>query len=331
MNKKTLAIGGAFLAVFLLFILLSYSFFIDSKINKNLEIKIDQGDSRVEIIDNLSKKLGLNALEKNYIKIFYFLNRAKIEAGSYTFKPETKFLTLLTGFNGANTQIKVTFLEGARIEENALVLKNLLGVDFAKEYYQKALSNIGYLYPDTYFVDSKTTPDNLIAKQIETFEAKTKNAFFQSNSKLSKEEIVNFASIVEREERNSENRKVVAGILIKRYLGNMSIDADATTQYGIGLKNYTPFVEKCLDGTCIKPIFWSNKITDKDLENTDGYNTRKVLGLPKTPISNPSLDSIEAVISPKDSPYYFYLHDSTGKTYFAKTYEEHVANIAKYL
>ncbi|MDP3994889.1 MAG: endolytic transglycosylase MltG [bacterium] len=59
--------------------------------------------------------------------------------------------------------------------------------------------------------------------------------------------------------------------------------------------------------------------------------TYKKLGLPQTPIANPGLMSIEAVLSPEESDYWFYIHDSKGVIHFAKTIEEHNDNIRKYL
>lgn len=332
MTKKNLLI---FFPIFLFLVvflgILSYSFFIDSKIQKNISIDIQKGDSRFVVINSISEQLELNSFQINSLKLFYFLNREKIEVGNYTYPKDTKIYSILTGFKNLNTQLKVTFLEGTTVEENALILKEILGSDFAKQYYTLALPKIGYLYPDTYFVDSKTTPQGLIDTQLKNFDLKTSQLLSSNSSNLSKEEIIKFASVVEREERGTENRKIVAGILIKRYERNMSIDADATTQYGIALKNYSPFVLKCITNKCPNFSFWSAKITKDDLEKDDGFNTRKVLGLPKTPICNPSADSVLAVVQSKASPYYFYLHDLKGNTYFARDNDEHVANKQKYL
>lgn len=59
--------------------------------------------------------------------------------------------------------------------------------------------------------------------------------------------------------------------------------------------------------------------------------TYKRLGLPQAPIANPGLISIKAVLTPEDSPYWFYIHDSSGNIHYAKTVEEHNLNISKYL
>ena len=59
--------------------------------------------------------------------------------------------------------------------------------------------------------------------------------------------------------------------------------------------------------------------------------TYQKLGLPQAPIANPGLISIKAVLTPEGSPYWFYLHDSSGNIHYAKTAEEHNLNVSKYL
>jgi len=61
------------------------------------------------------------------------------------------------------------------------------------------------------------------------------------------------------------------------------------------------------------------------------YNTRKNLGLPPLPISNPGLSAIESVLNAQESPYYFYLTDQEGVVYYATTLEQHNSNAAKYI
>lgn len=59
--------------------------------------------------------------------------------------------------------------------------------------------------------------------------------------------------------------------------------------------------------------------------------TYKQKGLPSTPINNPGLVAIDAVLHPTRSSYLFYITGNDGKMYYAKTFEEHKKNIKKYL
>jgi len=119
------------------------------------------------------------------------------------------------------------------------------------------------------------------------------------------------ASLIEKESSGDEDRSIISGILWKRFNNNRPLQVDATLSYLLGKK--------------------SQDLTVDDLNIDSPYNTYRYPGLPVGPIGNPGLEAIQAAIYPKDSPYWFYLHDKTGKAYYAKTFEEHIANKNKYL
>jgi UPF0755 protein len=94
----------------------------------------------------------------------------------------------------------------------------------------------------------------------------------------------------------------------------MALQVDATVQYVIGDSDN-----------------WWPTPTRDDLGVSSNFNTYKFPGLPPAPIANPGLSSIEAAVNPEDSDYFYYLHDSKGKIYYAETLAEHNLNISKYL
>ena len=126
------------------------------------------------------------------------------------------------------------------------------------------------------------------------------------------------ASIVEREARSQKVRTEVAGILLKRFNINMGLNADATLQYILG---YQP-EEKS---------WWKRNLTSEDKKVESPYNTYNNPGLPPTAIANPGLASIEAVFKAPENDYLYYIADKTGKSHFAETFEDHAANISRYL
>ena len=126
------------------------------------------------------------------------------------------------------------------------------------------------------------------------------------------------ASIVERESKNTDERPIIAGILLKRLEEGIPLAVDATIQYALGYQSN-------------EKTWWKKDLTVQDLEVEGPFNTRRVVGLPPAPIANPGISAIKAVASPKQSSYYYYIHDKDGEAHFAKTIEEHNANVGKYL
>lgn len=85
------------------------------------------------------------------------------------------------------------------------------------------------------------------------------------------------------------------------------------------------------DRGIISGILW-NRISKKmPLQVDADLWTYKNKGLPESPVCNPGLEAINAAIQPVNSPYFYYLHDKNGIIHYAKTFEEHKKNKAKYL
>jgi UPF0755 protein len=77
-----------------------------------------------------------------------------------------------------------------------------------------------------------------------------------------------------------------------------------------------------------KPL---SELTPEDLKIDSPFNTYTNTGLPPHPIGNPGLEAILAVLEPQESKYFFYITDDDGNFYYAKNFDEHRVNIAKYL
>lgn len=170
----------------------------------------------------------------------------------------------------------------------------------------------GYLFPDTYRINKGTPAEDIISMMLNNFERRLAPLQTQiSANKRSLNEIIILASLVEDEARTETNRKLVAQVLLNRLAKPMRLDVDATVRY-------------LTDN-------WTKPITKADLAINSPYNTRKVSGLPPTPICNPSLMSIKAVLSPSPTNALYYLTDKDGVMHYANTLDQHNANKAKYL
>ncbi|MDD4409589.1 MAG: endolytic transglycosylase MltG [Candidatus Pacebacteria bacterium] len=166
----------------------------------------------------------------------------------------------------------------------------------------------GYLFPDTYHIDRKSSPDRVVDMILANFRERTKSLKTDGN-KHGAYEIMIMASILEKEVISLDDKKLVAGLLWKRLAGGYPLEVDSTLIY-----------------------FRSSdhpSVNDKNIDSL--YNTYNHGGLPVGPISNPSLESIEAAIDYQESDYWFYLSASDGKTIFSKNYGEHLINKAKFL
>lgn len=250
----------------------------------------------------------------------------QLKAGRFVFQENfdlPKIVDILV--SGKSTEFAVTLLEGWTVKQIGEKLEadelttvqdfmtclkeckfdfNFLPADYLE----------GYLYPDTYFVNpSSYTNEDFIARLIGTLKSKLSDEDWAAinASKRSFADIMIMASIVEREERNDDERPTVAGILWNRFDAGQGLGADATLLYGLGRTG--------------------GGLSYDDLQTDTPYNTRKYAGLPPTPICNPSVSSIHAALYPAETDYWYYLHDNDGGIHYARTLDEHNTNKARFI
>lgn len=294
------------------------------------DFTIKSGERVWEIAENLRRARLINSAAA--FKIYVRFNRLdnKLQAGYYRIPRDLSLRQVVEILLTGKFDLKLTFPEGWRREEMAYnAAKVLKRPAFYSEFLGETEGLEGYLFPETYIVPQEITVKDLVKTMREIFNKKYSAAATAPGAEksLSQEEVVNLASIVEREAKKDEDRGVIAGILIKRLRAGWALEADATVQYLIASRK--------LVGATFENLadfeFWSKAITLDDLKIDSPYNTRRHAGLPPGPIGNPGLASIKAVLNFVETPYWFYLTDRDGQTHFAKTLEEHNRNIERYL
>jgi UPF0755 protein len=129
----------------------------------------------------------------------------------------------------------------------------------------------------------------------------------------SKDEAVILAAIVEKETGDPSERRRIAGLYTNRLKQGMLLQADPTVIYPV---------------TKGKPL--RRGIRQSELRADNGYNTYVRKGLPQGPITNPGRESLAAVLDPEVHDYLYMVADGTGGHAFARTYEEHLANVANW-
>jgi UPF0755 protein len=213
--------------------------------------------------------------------------------------------------------------EGLRKEQTAEILAETLGwSDQQKEDWINKYTTVnddyveGVYFPDTYLIPIADSPLEVSQLFINKFNEKFApyaDKFAAANIKWTT--ALKIASIIQRETANQADMPLIAGIIWNRFNIGMKLQIDATVQYARGDTG---------EG-------WWAPITVADEKIDSPYNTYLYKGLPPHPIANPGLDAIDAVLNPAQTDCLFYLHDSNQQIHCAKTYEEHLANIEKYL
>jgi UPF0755 protein len=234
----------------------------------------------------------------------------KVQAGTYRFpqplSTEKVIESIVIGIN-RTPSLKVTFPEGFRAKDLYTYLPDSFATVTPDTFRYE-----GYLFPDTYFISPNTTMEEIIDMLIRTFQEKiTPFEARIAQSGFTKEEVIILASIIEREAKNFESKRIVSGILSDRLAMGMPLQVDAAFDYVLGKD--------------------SAELTQEDLSIDSPYNTYRFAGLPPAPIANPGLESIEAVLSPIDTDYLYYLTDNEGNFHYAKTFDEHKQNKLRYL
>ncbi len=199
------------------------------------------------------------------------------------------------------------------IEENTLASFDVNSLKSDYPWLKQAETLEGFILPDTYNFFLGSGSDLVIRKILEDFNSKVLPYFGDNGNLL---EIINLASLLEKEIPDYSERRLVAGILIKRLSVGMPLQVDSTLIYN-----------KC-SGKFLK----CPALEEKDYKADSLYNTYLYVGLPKTPICNPSLKAIRAALDPQKSDYWYYLSDpKTQTTIFSETLDEHNKNRAIYL
>ncbi|MFN4212406.1 MAG: endolytic transglycosylase MltG [Microgenomates group bacterium] len=313
-----------FLIIFILIITVtSYLYYKEGTlpVNKNDQSTKIFVITRGESLNTIAKKLANEGLIRNKIVFYLAVKKLglerKIQAGDFRLSPSMDVYQIAKTLTHGTLDIWVTFIEGMRKEEMAQIVSNQFNIpeiEFIK------LAKEGYLFPDTYLIPKAATAGSIINILENNFHKKFDKSLQEKaiRQNLTPDEAIIIASLVEREAKFDEDRPLVASVILNRLKLGMKLDIDATVQYALG---YQP-EEKS---------WWKKNLTKDDLEIDSPYNTYKNQGLPPTPIANPGLKSIKAVINAPKTDYLYYLSDKKGKIHFAKTLEEHNKNMEKYL
>ncbi|MDX6451978.1 MAG: hypothetical protein QOH16_2027 [Gaiellaceae bacterium] len=148
----------------------------------------------------------------------------------------------------------------------------------------------GFLFPATYDFLGTTTARQLANEQLQTFcdNWSSIDLSYARKKNLTPYDVLIIASMVEKETLAPDERKLVAAVIYNRLHAHMPLGIDATLRYGF---NIPP----------------TKSILQSQLDSSNPYNSRKLLGLPPTPIANPGLASIQAAAHPAKVDYLYFV------------------------
>ena len=310
--------------------------------NTEVRVVVQDGMHINDIIDLLADKGLIYSSEfcKLTAQILDYSNEEAYPEGTYDLSPSMGLESMLNTIISSGVKqgtVVVTFPEGYTVdqivaklsENNVASSEDLYAVLNGDELIEKYdfLSAIedradrysifeGYLYPDTYEFYIGDDPQSVIAKFLDNFARRWTSDYDDIASKLGMtvDEIITLASIIEKEANDAQQMPLISSILYNRIHSTSFayINCDSTGTY--------------LDS--IRP----NVDSEQRFEYLRGvYDTYVKTGLPVGAICNPGGDSIKAALYPENTDYYYFLHDSSGKIYVARTGAEHEANIREHL
>jgi UPF0755 protein len=306
----TLFIAGICGLLALLYILTAYANKPHTQFPVETDIVIEEGLTIRDITEVLENAHVVRSSFYAYLVLVDNYKEDFIQAGTYRFsEPYTthEVARSITSGLDMSPHVSITLPEGFRARDIYRYLpESFSASDSDIEQYE------GFLFPDTYFISQGMDINDVSAILLTTFEKKIAPYTERINaSGFSQREVIILASLLEREAKDNESKRIVSGILQKRLAIGMPLQVDATFDYVLGKS--------------------SDELTEEDLEMDSPFNTYLYPGLPPAPIANPGLESIEAVLEPAATEYLYYLTASDGTFHYAQTFEEHKRNKELYL
>lgn len=317
---------------------------LDKNDKKLVQVEVPSGSSNRQIGDILEEG---EVIRDGMVFNFYtkFKNLTNFQAGYYQFSPNmtldqiSKELQQGGSAEPLDDASKLTVPEGYDVDKIAsLVAKK---TDFKKEDFIKVMKDDkffeqlkaqypdlltdagnakdvryrleGYLFPATYNVHKNRSLEDLVTQMVDTTNQILTPYYSQIKEKgLNVQEVMTLASLVEKEGVTQSDRKKIAQVFFNRIEAQMPLQSDISILYALGEHKEV--------------------VTIKDTEVDSPYNLYTNTGYGPGPFDNPSQEPILAVLDPTENDYIYFVADiSTGKVYYAKTYEEHMELVEKYV
>lgn len=309
-SKKVILSIVFFFLLLISFLTISITYwFQHPQKNQSTVVLIEKGSSLSQISTILSheKVLSFPFLFKGVV---YLTGQWRyLQAGEYLIPPAVTPAQLIHILQSGNVILHpVTLIEGET--NHHLTQKLLADVRFQGECKSPSEGN---LLPETYHFPRNTERQKIVDSMQNAMRRALTEAWSQRSLQhplKSPEELLILASIIEKETRLPQERPIVAAVFLNRLKQGMLLQADPTIIYGLTLGK----------GDLGREL----RLEDLRIENP--YNTYLNLGLPPTPIANPSLASLKAAAHPAEVSYLYFVADGSGGHVFSTTLDDHQKN-----
>jgi UPF0755 protein len=278
-----------------------------------IRLTVERGARIGTVAERLAESGAIGSATLFRLAASYSGRAEQLKFGEYEIAPGAsmdEILALLT--TGGNVDYRITVPEGVTVAEVARLLQQA-------DYLSGEIGEMpaeGSLLPETYSLSRGDGRAEVIRRMQDAMQAVLDEAWESRDPSLpvdSKEDLLTLASIVEKETRPNEHRRV-ASVFVNRLKRGMRLQSDPTVIYGItGGK---------------EPL--GRGIRQSELVAETPYNTYVIDGLPPTPIANPGRESIMATANPENTRFLYFVADGTGGHAFAATLDEHNRNVAEW-
>ncbi len=314
--------GRALVVVFVLWVIAPFiyhstsTFYISPE--ESILINIPRGSTLKQVSFALRDDGIINNPYMFMILVALKGDESNLHAGTYRFEGELSLMAIADDISTGRVAVThVTVPEGFGFSDIASLLEEVTGEreedieslksdEGLREFLGLETGQIeGFLFPDTYLVPVDISPKEFLKVMIARYHEIFDDSFRERASELgySEVEIVTLASIIEKETRIEDERRIISGVFHNRLSRGIPLEADPTIRYAI--RKY------------------SGHILYKDLEIDSPYNTYMYRGLPPSPICNPGKASLLAALYPEDVDYLYFVAAGDGTHIFSRTLAQH--------
>ena len=288
-------------------------------------IFIPKGTSSRDIVGLLAEQRLIHNDTRFLILVRLMGQSANLQAGEFRLKTNQSPLAVIKELSSARpVEHSITIPEGLTIAQIAAIFSAQGWVDesrfislandpafIAQLGIHNNNSLEGYLFPETYRLIKPSKGEAAILKMlVDQALSVWSQLAVNDNSGLTRHQVFTLASIIEKESGVSAERPLIASVFLNRLKKKMKLQSDPTVIYGL---------EK-----------YSGNLTKADLKTQTPYNTYVIPGLPKGPIANPGRQSLQAVLSPAESDYLYFVSKNDGTHYFSTSLRQHNRAVQKY-